>query len=121
MVRDLDMDVKIVPVLTVREKDGLAMSSRNAYLSPEDRAKAPTLWNALKAAREAARSGAREAKAVKLAARRVIQKEPAFRIQYLEVVDPESLEPVKKVTKGAVMAVAAYLGKTRLIDNLVIA
>jgi pantoate--beta-alanine ligase len=121
MVRDLDMDVKIIPVLTVREADGLAMSSRNAYLSPDERTKAVALPNALKAAKALARSGVKSAGALKSAALKALAKEPAFKIQYLEVVDPDTLEPVKVAGKGSVMAVAAYLGKTRLIDNLVLA
>lgn len=118
MVRDLHMPVEIVAHETVREPDGLAMSSRNRYLSPDERARARAIPEALEAARAAVAAGERDAGRVRAAALRRLEAESAFRTQYCEVADAETLRPVAKVTPGrTVVAVAGHLGSTRLIDN----
>ena len=136
MVRDLNLPVEIAACPIVREVDGLAMSSRNAYLAKEDREKALALSRGLAAAWRAFAAGERSAgvlraekrvdegerKAAKLvaAAREEFGREPAVRLDYFEIVDAQSLDPVEDVSNGAVAAVAAYVGPTRLIDNLVL-
>ncbi|MGN6271765.1 MAG: pantoate--beta-alanine ligase [Protaetiibacter sp.] len=115
MVADLDIATRIEPVPTVREGDGLALSSRNRYLSPVERAAAPVLRRALEAA---ASAGSRGADAARSAAREVLAQEPLVTVDYLEVVDPRSFEPVDDGHHGPARAiVAARLGSTRLIDN----
>jgi pantoate--beta-alanine ligase len=115
MVIDLDMGIEIVGVPTVREADGLAMSSRNAYLSPVERARALSLSRALFAARDAVAAGARDGTAVVARARAALDVD---RIDYIELVDAESLRPVTAIDRPAVLAVAAFVGRTRLIDNV---
>jgi pantoate--beta-alanine ligase len=115
MVRDLDFGCEVVAVPTVRDADGLAMSSRNSYLGPLDREVALTLVRALRAGEEAASEGA---SAVRRAARTVLVGEPLVLVDYLVLVDPESLEDVPEWYRGpALLAVAAKVGTTRLIDN----
>jgi pantoate--beta-alanine ligase len=121
MTRDLDMDVEIVGIPTVREPDGLAMSSRNAYLSPDDRARATCLHRALQAAREAAAGGERDPAALCALAARIITDAGPNRIDYVEIRDARTLQPVSCVQGHAVMALAVFFGATRLIDNVVIA
>jgi pantoate--beta-alanine ligase len=119
MVDDLFMPVEIVVAETVREADGLALSSRNRYLSPELRVKAPALYRALLAAKGAVASGEREAGVVRAAFETALSGEPAFRLQYFTLADARTMAPVATVTPGKTLAVvAAYLGETRLIDNL---
>ncbi|MCJ7749537.1 MAG: pantoate--beta-alanine ligase, partial [Armatimonadetes bacterium] len=120
MVRDLKFAVEIVPVPTVREPDGLAMSSRNAYLSAEERKAATVLSRALSAARERFDAGEREAAAIMAEAKRVIAGEPRVKVQYLELRDAETLAEVQTVDRKAVLAVAAFVGEARLIDNVVV-
>ena len=117
MVRDLSFGVEIVGMPIVREPDGLALSSRNAYLSPEERVRALSLSRALFAARDAAARGERDAEVLRARARDALAAAGA-RVDYVAVVDPESLEPVARVEPGSRMLVAAFVGKTRLIDNL---
>lgn len=118
MVRDLHMPVEIVAHETVREPDGLAMSSRNRYLSAEDRVRARAVPEALAAARAAVAAGETSADRVREAALDRLAREPAFRTQYCVVADAASLRPVERVTSGrTVIAVAGHLGATRLIDN----
>lgn len=117
MVQDLNLDLEVVGMPTVREPDGLASSSRNAYLTPEEREKATVLFRALMAAKEAFEEGKRDADEILEAARSVLAGEPAVRVQYLELRDPETLEPLKGEVRRGLLAVAAYLGNTRLIDN----
>jgi len=115
MVADLDIATRVVPVATVREPDGLALSSRNRYLSPGERAAAPVLRRALAAA---ASAGPRGADAARAAAREVLAAEPGIRLDYLELVDPRTFRPVAADHAGPARAlVAARLGATRLIDN----
>ncbi|WP_432541724.1 pantoate--beta-alanine ligase [Kineococcus sp. SYSU DK002] len=116
MVRDLDLGVEVVAVPTVREADGLAMSSRNRYLTPFDREVALVLQRALRAGEAASAEGP---SAVRRAARDVLVAEPAARVDYLALVDPHDLADVREHYRGeALLAVAAKVGSTRLIDNL---
>lgn len=120
MVRDLDMDVEIVVCPIIREPDGLAMSSRNRYLSPEERRQALVLDRALMRIRMMIDQGERDATKLLEGGRSVVGEEPAVRLDYLEIVDRETLDPVRDVSKGALVAIAAFVGPTRLIDNLLI-
>lgn len=115
MARDLDLGVEIVEMPIVRESDGLAMSSRNRYLSPEERTRALRLSRALEAARELLESGERSPSTV---CERVRTEMQAVEIDYVELVDAESLAPVNQIAAPVLLAVAARVGKTRLIDNL---
>jgi pantoate--beta-alanine ligase len=121
MVRDLNMPVKIVVAPTVREPDGLAMSSRNAYLSEEERLRAPDLRAALEAARKAAKAGERDAvKLCRAVARRVEAGVPPMAVDYVSIVDYATFKPVRRLSGTVLLAVAARLGTTRLIDNIVL-
>lgn len=118
MVDDFNLRLSIVPVPTYREPDGLAMSSRNVYLSPAERAAAPVLYRALTLARERIASGETDGATIKAAAMSVLAAEPLIRIQYFEFVDPYELQPVAAVTGPVRIAAAIFIGKTRLIDNV---
>jgi pantoate--beta-alanine ligase len=120
MTRDLDFDLELVVCPTVREPDGLALSSRNRYLSPAERAQALVLWRSLAAASAAWSAGESEAARLLEAARAVLAAEPAVQVDYLALVDPETLLPVEVAAPGALAAVAARVGTTRLIDNLLL-
>jgi pantoate--beta-alanine ligase len=117
MVRELSFAVEIVGMPTVREEDGLALSSRNAYLSPAERVRAVALSRALFAARDAAARGERDAAALAAGARRVLEA-AVDRVEYVEVAHPDTLSPVSRAEPGSVMLVAAFVGRTRLIDNV---
>jgi pantoate--beta-alanine ligase len=119
MVRDLDMPVTVVGMPTVREEDGLALSSRNNYLSERERIAAPKLQQALMAGAEAARQGATGAEVERIVAAE-IGDEPLFDLQYVKAVDPETLQAMDDRTGPMVIAAAAYLGETRLIDNVAV-
>ncbi len=118
MVRDLDMPVRLMVCPTVREADGLAMSSRNCYLSAEQRARALTLSHALRAAEELVRGGETNADAVRVLIKETLSDALGIRIDYVEVVRSDTLEPVDSIAAGDLIAVAAWVGDTRLIDNL---
>jgi pantoate--beta-alanine ligase len=120
MVRDLDIPVDIVSLPTVRESDGLAMSSRNRYLSPDDRQKAAHLYQALSAARSAFAQGEYDAERLIKAARTVLAEHPRILVDYLAVVDPEDFSPVPVASTGTAIITAARIGSTRLIDNLIL-
>jgi pantoate--beta-alanine ligase len=120
LVQDLNFGVRIVVRPTVREPDGLAMSSRNVYLSKQERAIAPTLYKSLKAGGEAIRKGITEASIVERAMTVVIEREPRLAIEYLAVCDPLTLEPLLRVTSKAVLLGAVRIGPVRLIDNLIV-
>lgn len=120
MVRDLAMDVEVVSVPTVRETDGLAMSSRNVYLSPEERVRALALHRALEEARRLIEAGARNAKTVRAAMDQHIRGESGVRLEYAEVTDAETLQPLKTLRGRILLVVAARVGRARLIDNLVL-
>ena len=117
MVRDLRFATEIVACPIVRESDGLAMSSRNAYLDPAQRKAALVLSQSLKEVRKLYEAGERNPAALIQCGQSVVASEPAARLDYLELVDPETLDPVPQATAGTMIAVAAYLGTTRLIDN----
>ena len=120
MVRDLDMSVAIEVCPIVREPDGLAMSSRNAYLSPEQRQDSLVLFRALTRARELFNSGERNPAALIADARQELATKPAVRLDYFEIVDPNELTPLATINRPALAAVAAFVGNTRLIDNIVL-
>ncbi len=120
MVRDLDWDIDIVPAPIVREPDGLAMSSRNVYLSPQERREALCLNQSLKLAEGMVQNGQVDPESVARAVRKKIAEYPLARIDYVEIVDPESLAPLDLIKKKALVALAVFFGKTRLIDNAVI-
>jgi pantoate--beta-alanine ligase len=115
MVRDLNFKIDIVGVPTVREPDGLACSSRNQYLSAEERKQATILHKALRAV---ANGGQKSAKEVVDLARTIIAQAPLARIDYVELVDTETFQPIESVRPNALLALAVYFGKTRLIDNI---
>lgn len=119
MVRDLNMDICIVGCPIVREEDGLAKSSRNTYLSPEERKAALVLSQAVRLGAELAKTE-KDAKKVVLAMKDKIQTEPLARIDYVEAVDALSMQPVKTLEGGCMLAMAVYIGKTRLIDNVLV-
>ena len=119
MVRDLDWGIEIVTCPTVREEDGLAMSSRNRYLSPRDRERALVLHRALNLAQELADSSRRPSEVAR-EMRRLIESEDGVELDYSVVVDRETLDPVPDDTTSAVAVLAARLGKTRLIDNQIL-
>ncbi len=120
MVRDLDLPTRIHVGPIVREADGLAMSSRNAYLAPPERIAARVLSRALAAARDAVGSGRRSAAEVLAAMTAVLAAEPLARIEYAVLVDPESLEPAAEARPGDLAALAVRIGRTRLIDNWIV-
>jgi pantoate--beta-alanine ligase len=117
MTRDLDLGVEVVGHPTVREADGLALSSRNVHLSPEERQNALCLWRGLGKAMEMAGIGEKSAAKLKAAALAEIEAVPEARLEYLEVVDAASLEPMDEINRPARMAMAVWMGETRLIDN----
>jgi pantoate--beta-alanine ligase len=116
--KDLNLGVKIVAHPTVREPDGLAMSSRNKYLSEEERSSALSLSRALLAAREMVAAGERQADVLVAKAKEMIEAEPHTRIQYVQVVDEETMTDIDVVSPKAVMAMAVFVGQARLIDNM---
>jgi pantoate--beta-alanine ligase len=117
MVRDLHYKIDIVGVPTVREDDGLAFSSRNQYLNPEERKQATVLRKALLAVEK---SGKKSAKEIVEHVRAVIAEAPLARIDYVELVDPENLQPIEAARSKSLVAVAVFFGKTRLIDNILV-
>ncbi len=121
MVRDLNMPIDIIPGPIVREPDGLAMSSRNVYLSPEERKQAPALYRALQLAKRMIEEGERDPRKVIDAVRRYIEEHaPLGRIQYIQVVDTYNLKPVDEIKGEVMVALAVFFGKTRLIDNVIV-
>jgi pantoate--beta-alanine ligase len=120
MAADLNLDVELVVCPIVREKDGLAMSSRNAYLTPEQRRQALVLHRSLLRVQAAADAGEHNAARLITIGKRVIAEESGARLDYYEIVDPHTLDPVADTSRGALVAVAAYVGTTRLIDNILL-
>jgi pantoate--beta-alanine ligase len=118
IVADLDVPVRIAPVATVREADGLALSSRNQHLNTAERALAPALFRALGVARDAIAAGTADAAAVKRQASESIPADGRLRLEYLELVDPWTFQPVDRVSGPVVAAGALWVGATRLIDNI---
>jgi pantoate--beta-alanine ligase len=120
MVRDLNMDVELIVAPIVREADGLALSSRNVYLTAEQRQQALVLHRALLQVEASANSGESRAEKLRSVALAVLASEPAAKLDYLEIIHPDTLEPVADLAQGALAAVAASFGPTRLIDNLLL-
>ena len=120
MARDLNLDVEIAVCPIVRESDGLALSSRNAYLSPEERRAATVLHRALAAAKSEVTAGVRDALELQNAMRRVLEGEKLARVDYAEIVSAETFEPVVRVAQPCYAVLAVFIGKTRLIDNSLI-
>ena len=120
MAHDLNLDEEIVVCPVVREHDGLAMSSRNAYLSPDERKAATVLYRALEAARNELAAGVRDVLQLQTSLRRKLDSELLAIVDYAEVVDAERFEPIVRVNKAAYIVLAVFIGKTRLIDNLYI-
>jgi len=117
MVSDLNMNLEIVAVPTVREPDGLAMSSRNTNLTPEERKAAPVLWKALCLARGHWENGEKDAARLRQEMTTLIEREPFAQIEYVSIADPETLEELEKVDSQALVSLAVRIGGTRLIDN----
>ena len=120
MVRDLDVPVEVIGCATVREDDGLALSSRNVYLSPDERTQALVLSRAVRHVESMIAMGERRAPILISEGRKIFAAEPAVRVDYIEVVDWNTLLPVETAAPGTLFAVAAFVGSTRLIDNMVI-
>ena len=120
MVRDLDWPLELVVVPTVRERDGLALSSRNRYLSPDQRREALALSRALQGAHETWRDGERRADRLEARMRELLAMCPGVRPEYIAITDPATLTPVESVDSGTVIALAARVGGTRLIDNIIL-
>ncbi|AJG99468.1 pantoate--beta-alanine ligase [Clostridium beijerinckii] len=117
MVRDLNIDVEIVACPIIREEDGLAKSSRNTYLSKDERKAALVLSRSLEIAKDALRKGERNANNIKNAIKEVLNSEPLAKIDYVEIVDSDSLKSVEIIERNVLIPIAVYIGKTRLIDN----
>ncbi|MFN4033533.1 MAG: pantoate--beta-alanine ligase [Fimbriimonadales bacterium] len=120
MTRDLNLPIEIVPCPIVREPDGLAMSSRNVYLTADERVAATVLYRSLQWAQAQAQAGERNATRLREGVYQQIAHEPLARIDYVEVVDAETLQPVERIERPTLIAVAAYFGKARLIDNCLV-
>jgi len=118
MVRDLNFPIEIIGVPTVREADGLALSSRNQYLNSEERAEATVLYRAMARVKELGERGEHSVTKLIDAARDIISPAKLARIDYITIVDTENLEPLEKLRPKALIALAVFIGKTRLIDNL---
>ncbi|GBC60956.1 pantoate--beta-alanine ligase [Desulfonema ishimotonii] len=120
MVRDLNFDIEIIGGALVREPDGLAMSSRNNYLSPDERRQALSLSQSLRKAREQVESGVTDAQRIMDTAREIITAQPDAVIDYIAICDPEILDEMTCIDRPALMALAVRIGKTRLIDNMML-
>ena len=120
MTKDLDFPIEIVVCPTVREADGLAMSSRNAYLNPEERKAATVLFRALGAAKAAYENGERRAETLRRIMTETINVEPLATLQYVSCADYETLQELERVERKALLSMAVFMGKTRLIDNFVL-
>ena len=120
MTKDLNLDAKIRVCPTVREKDGLAMSSRNTYLSEDERSQAPVLYQALSQAQAAVAGGETSVARLRKAMKRKIAEQYLVDLEYVKIVDPETMEPVTEIRDSALVAVAAGIGRTRLIDNVIL-
>ena len=120
MVRDLNMDIEIIGGPIIREPDGLAMSSRNSYLTPDQRSSALSLNQALQKARRMVEDGVRQSKQVITAVTELIRSNPETRIDYIAICDPETLDDINTMDRPVLMALAVYVGNTRLIDNSIL-
>jgi len=120
MVRDLNFPIAVIVGPTIREPDGLAMSSRNTYLNPEERRAATVLYRALRAARAAFEQGERDAERLRHIMREVLAQEPLARVQYVSCADPETLQELEGPVERALLSLAVFIGSTRLIDNMLV-
>jgi pantoate--beta-alanine ligase len=120
MVADLNLNAEIVVCPIVREPDGLAISSRNAYLNPEERRAATVLFRALKAAERSIGSGERDVGRLRATLRQVLESEPLASVDYVEIVDADTLQPVERLRRTCMVLLAVFVGTTRLIDNLLV-
>lgn len=120
MIRDLNYPVKLLVVPTIREKSGLACSSRNRYLSARERKEAAVIHSALLKARDLVKGGTLSAKKIEEAIKKQISTAPLARIEYISIADPETLKPVKVLRESSLVAVAVRIGKARLIDNIIV-
>lgn len=120
LVTDLSLHARVIVCPTIREPDGLAVSSRNEYLTPRQRKAALVLNRALRAGQREVRQGVREARVVRQAMVRTARQEPLARVDYFAVADPDTLEPLERVTRSAVLLGAIRVGRVRLIDNLAV-
>jgi pantoate--beta-alanine ligase len=120
MASDLDMAVSIKVVPTVRDADGLALSSRNRYLTPGERRDAGVLYQALLKAKRLVEEGERQSEKIIEAMRKLIEDVPSARVDYIAIVHPETMEEIETIESQALVALAVYIGKTRLIDNMVV-
>jgi pantoate--beta-alanine ligase len=120
MTKDMDFPIEIIVCPTVREEDGLAMSSRNTYLNPEERKAATVLFRALSAAKTAFEKGEHDAEALRRIMTEIVNAEPLARLQYVSCADYDTLEELSQVTGKSLLSMAVFVGKTRLIDNFVI-
>ena len=120
MVRDLNFPVQIIGAATVREPDGLALSSRNVFLTPDERAQAPALRRALLLAGKSVRNGERNAGSIRSVLEKELGTAALARVDYAEIVSADDLQPITQIENPSLLAVAVYFGRTRLIDNLVI-
>jgi len=120
MVKDLDMNVEVIVLPTIREKDGLATSSRNVYLKKEERKVAPILYKSLKLAEELIKEGEKDSKKIIKEMKELIEKEKLIKLEYIAITDPETLKEVKRIKRGTNVSLAARIGRARLIDNLTV-
>ena len=120
MIKDLNMNVRLKMLPIIREKDGLAMSSRNIYLNKTDRKNAAVLYKSLKEAKRLINSGIRNSKKIIRVMQKMISSTPGARIDYISIVDTEGLKPAKEIKGRLLIALAVYFGKTRLIDNIIV-
>ena len=120
MARDLNLDTEIVVCPIIREPDGLALSSRNAYLTADERRAATVLRRALEAARAELAAGVRDSLHLQAVLRKVIEAEPQAAVDYAEIVDADAFEPITRIVRPCYALLAAFIGRTRLIDNLYI-
>jgi pantoate--beta-alanine ligase len=120
MTRDLDFPIEVIICPTVREKDGLAMSSRNSYLSPEARQAATVLFRALTTAQTAYQNGERQAEALRRIVRDTVAKEPLAQLQYVSCADFDSLQELEEIKGKTLLSMAVFVGRTRLIDNFIL-
>jgi len=120
MVRDLNMDLKVVPYPTVREPDGLAMSSRNTYLSPAEREKALLIYASMKKVEALFKAGQRDVSVLREEVKQVLSSEEGVQIEYITISDAETLVEIDRIENKAVLAIACRVGKTRLIDNTIL-
>lgn len=118
MVKDLNFPIDVIVGPTIREKDGLARSSRNIYLSPEERSQASIIYKALTKAKKEVEKGNRNAEEISKLAYQIINSAPLAQIEYVEIIDDTNLKPVKIIKAGTFLAIAVFFGKTRLIDNI---